>query len=225
MALTVVPQLIIFDCDGVVADSEGLANRLLAESITRIGTPTTMEDAIRLFMGKRWEDCKRAIGEWTGAALPPAFEAEHRALTRDRMRNEVSPVPGLEAFLDTHRDYAKCMASSSELGWLDHCVDKFGLRPHFGRNLFSATEVAHGKPAPDVFLYAAGRMGVAPEACLVLEDSPSGITGAVAAGMTVVGFLGGSHVRDGHAERLRLAGAHRLASNFAEVTRLLAFAA
>src|SRR5262249_61145396 len=99
-------------------------------------------------------------------------------------------------------------------------VDKFGLRPHFGLNLFSAAEVANGKPAPDIFLYAARRMGVSPEACLV--DSPAGITGALAAGMTTVGFLGGSHVLDGHAERLRLAGVHHLARNFAEVTRLLA---
>lgn len=82
------------------------------------------------------------------------------------------------------------MASSSGHDWLDHCVDKFGLRRYFGKNLFSATDVANGKPAPDVFLHAAGRMGFSPEACLVLEDSPSGITGALAAGMTTVGFLG-----------------------------------
>jgi len=113
------------------------------------------------------------------------------------------------------------MASSSEHAWLNHCVEKFGLRPHFGQNLFSAAEVANGKPAPDIFLHAARQMGVSPEACLVLEDSPSGITGALAAGMTAVGFLGGSHVLDGHAGRLRLAGAHHLARNFAEVTDLL----
>jgi len=222
MALRVVPELIIFDCDGVVADSETLANQLLAESISRIGRPTTMEDSIRLFMGKRWEDCKRAIIDWTGEPLPASFEADHRALSRGRMRNEVSSVPGLEAFLTAHRSYRKCMASSSEHAWLNHCVDKFGLRPHFGLNLFSAAEVANGKPAPDIFLYAARRMGVLPEVCLVLEDSPAGITGALAAGMTAVGFLGGSHVFDGHAERLCLAGAHHLARNFAEVTHLLA---
>jgi HAD superfamily hydrolase (TIGR01509 family) len=222
MALRVVPELIVFDCDGVVADSETLANQLLAESISRIGRPTTLEDSIRLFMGKRWEDCKLAIIDWTGEPLPPSFEADHRALSRGRMRSEVGSVPGLEAFLMAHRSFRKCVASSSEHTWLNHCVDKFGLRPHFGLNLFSATEVANGKPAPDVFLYAARRMGVSPEACLVLEDSPSGITGAVAAGMTAVGFLGGSHVLDGHAEQLRLAGAHYLARNFAEVAHLLA---
>jgi len=108
MALTPFPQLIIFDCDGVVADSEALANRLLAESITKIGTPTTMDDSIRLFMGKRWEDCMRAIVDWTGAPLPATFEAGHRALSRDRMRDQVSSVPGLEPFLKAYRGYAIC---------------------------------------------------------------------------------------------------------------------
>jgi|SRR5262245_22878580 len=225
MTLAAAPQLIIFDCDGVVADSEALANRLLAESITKIGTPTTMDDSIRLFMGKRWEDCKQAIVDWIGAPLPPTFEAQHRALSRDCMRNEVRSVPGLKSFLKAHCRYAICMASSSGHDWLDHCVDKFGLRRYFGKNLFSATDVANGKPAPDVFLHAAGRMGFSPEACLVLEDSPSGITGALAAGMTTVGFLGGSHILDGHADRLRLAGAHHLACNFVEVAHLLTFAA
>src|SRR5262249_18770021 len=134
-------------------------NRLLSESISRIGTPTTLDDAIRLFMGKRWEDCKRAIVDWTGASLPPTFEADHRIRARGRMRKEVISVPGLEAFLDAHRKYAKCIASSSTREWLDHCVDKFRLREHFGKNLFSATEVANGKPAPDIFFYAAMRMG------------------------------------------------------------------
>jgi len=223
MALTAVPQLIIFDCDGVVADSEALANRLLAESITKIGTPTTMDDSIRLFMGKRWQDCMQAITNWTGAPLPATFEADHRALSHARMRDEVLSVPGLEPFLKAHRGYAICMASSSGHEWLDHCVDKFGLRRYFGRNLFSAIDVPNGKPAPDIFLHAAGRMGFSPEACLVLEDSPSGISGALAAGMTVVGFLGGSHILDGHDERLRSAGAHHLANNFTEVAQLLTF--
>ena len=138
------------------------------------------------------------------------------------MRDEVSSVRGLELFLNAHRGYALCIASSSGHEWLDHCVDKFGLREYFGNNLFSAADVTHGKPAPDIFLHAAGRMGVSADACLVLEDSTSGIMGALAAGMTAVGFLGGSHILDGHAERLRSAGADHLAYNFAEVAELLA---
>jgi HAD superfamily hydrolase (TIGR01509 family) len=215
------PQLIIFDFDGVVADSEVIANQLLADSISAIGTPTTLEDSIRLFMGKRWEDCKRAIIEWTGSPLPDGFEERHRARSREIMRRVVGPVAGLASFLDAHRAFPGCVASSSSPEWLDHCVDRFGLRHHFAANLFSATHVANGKPAPDIFLHAARQMGVAPEACLVLEDSPSGVIGARAAGMTVVGFLGGSHIRDGYAERLIEAGAQALARDYTEVARLL----
>lgn len=216
------PRLLVFDFDGVVADSETLANALLAESITRLGKPTTREDSIRLFMGKRWEDCKLAIAEWTGAPLPPDFEEAHRARAKPRMRSEVVPVAGLRPFLEAHARYARCVASSSSHEWLDHCVDKFELRAHFGRNLFSATEVANGKPAPDIFLHAAARMDVPPASCLVLEDSPSGVMGARAAGMTVVGFLGGSHVPEDHHVRLREAGAHHIAAGFDDVARLLA---
>ncbi len=218
------PQLLIFDFDGVVADSEVLANQVMAESVTALGKPTSLEDSIRLFMGKRWEDCKPAIAAWTGAPLPPGFEEAHRARSRAVMRaeNGVAPVVGVAAFLDAHAHVCRCVASSSNPDWLDHCVDTFGLRAHFGRNLFSATQVANGKPAPDIFLHAASRMSTTPRDCLVIEDSPSGVVGARAAGMTVIGFLGGSHIRDGHAERLAAAGAHHLAADFDEVARLLA---
>ena len=214
-------RLLILDFDGVVADSETIANVLLAQSISEIGVPTTIDDCIRLFMGKRWEDSKQAIVEWIGSPLPVDFEDRHRTRSRLAMRRDVGPVAGIAAFLDGHRHLERCVASSSSPEWLDHCVDKFGLRAHFGANLFSATKVANGKPAPDIFLLAADSMRVAPDACIVVEDSPSGVIGARAAGMTVIGFLGASHIRDGHAERLAAAGAHHLATDYAEVARLI----
>ncbi|MEZ5842442.1 MAG: HAD-IA family hydrolase [Hyphomicrobiaceae bacterium] len=219
-----VPSLIIFDCDGVVADSETLANALLAESISEIGTPTTIEDSIRLFMGKRWQDTLAAIEAWTGAPVPADFEARHRARARGRMRAEVRAIAGLTAFIAAHSGTARCIASSSSHEWLAHCVDAFALRSHFGANLFSATEVARGKPAPDIFLHAAARMGHSATQCLVIEDSVSGVLGARAAGMSVIGFLGGSHIRHGHGEQLLEAGAHHLAADYAEVARLIALA-
>jgi len=215
-------QLIIFDFDGVVADSETIANELLAQSVTALGKPTTVDDSIRLFMGKRWEDCKSAVVEWIGQPLPEHFEVTHRQRTREVMRRDVDPVPGISAFLDSHGHLARCVASSSSREWLDHCVDKFGFREHFGNNLFSATQVPNGKPAPDIFHLAARTMEVPPEACLVIEDSPSGVQGARAAGMTVIGFLGASHIRDGHAERLLAAGAHELARSYEEIAALIA---
>ena len=216
------PALVVFDFDGVVADSETLANTLLADSLTRAGKPTTLDDSIRLFMGKRWEDCRRAIVDWIGGPLPDGFEEAHRARSKEIMRRDVGPVGGLPQFLDEHAHLRRCVASSSSPEWLDHCVDKFGLRHHFGSNLFSATEVPNGKPAPDIFLHAAAEMGVAPETCVVLEDSPSGVIGARAAGMTVIGFLGASHIRDGHGVRLAGAGAHHLAEDYTAVAQLLA---
>ena len=215
-------QLIIFDFDGVVADSETIANELLAQSVTALGKPTTVDDSIRLFMGKRWEDCKSAVVEWIGQPLPEHFEVTHRQRTREVMRRDVDPVPDISAFLDSHGHLARCVASSSSREWLDHCVDKFGFREHFGNNLFSATQVPNGKPAPDIFHLAARTMEVPPEACLVIEDSPSGVQGARAAGMTVIGFLGASHIRDGHAERLLAAGAHELARSYEEIAALIA---
>jgi HAD superfamily hydrolase (TIGR01509 family) len=214
-------RCIIFDFDGVVADSEELANTLLAEAVSTLGQPITTEDSIRLFMGKRWVDCVAAIEALTGAPLPAGFEDAHKAISRPRMRGEVGPVAGVSRFLDTTAGRQRAIASSSGYDWLNHCVDKFGFRGHFGTNVFSAQDVANGKPAPDIFLHAADRVRVAPEACLVIEDSPSGVIGARAAGMTVVGFLGGSHIRDGHGDRLRDAGAHHLAHDWDEVARLI----
>lgn len=217
------PELLILDFDGVVADSETLANSLLADSISAgLGKPTTIDDSIRLFMGKRWEDCRRAIVEWTGSPLPEGFEETHRARSKTIMRRDVGPVAGVEGFLDAHGHLRRCVASSSSREWLHHCVDKFGVRHHFGDRLFSATEVENGKPAPDIFFHAARSMGTAPEACIVIEDSTSGVAGARAAGMTVIGFLGASHIREGHAERLVGAGADHLAEDFDAVARILA---
>jgi HAD superfamily hydrolase (TIGR01509 family) len=212
---------LIFDFDGVVADSEELANTLLAEAVSALGRPTTTDDSIRLFMGKRWVDCMREIEAWTGAPLPADFEEHHKAIARPRMRSEVGPVAGVAAFLAATEGRTRAIASSSGHDWLNHCVDTFGFRPHFGTRVFSAQDVANGKPAPDIFLHAAAGIGAAPRDCVVIEDSPSGVIGARAAGMRVIGFLGASHIRDGHRERLLAAGAEQVAVSFTDVARMI----
>jgi HAD superfamily hydrolase (TIGR01509 family) len=214
-------SLLIFDFDGVVADSETIANQALADYLTRIGFPTTLDDSIRMFMGKRHADTIAGIVRYTGRPLPADFEQDYRARVRVLMRETVLPVPGVKQFLDRHTEIAKCVASSSSREWLDHCVDKFGFRTAFGDNLFSATLVANGKPAPDIFLHASRAMNSTPAATVVIEDSPAGVQGAVAAGMHVVGFLGGSHIRPGHADKLRAAGAHAIADGFDEVAAIV----
>lgn len=214
-------DLIVFDFDGVVADSELLANTLLAEYLTGLGRPTTVDDSIRLFMGKRSQDIAALALKWVGRPDIENFSESYRDYSRPRMLAEVEPVAGSHGFLARTAHMPRCVASSSRLEWLDHNVDKFGFRPHFGGNLFSATDVANGKPAPDIFLMAASRMGVEPQRCLVLEDSPAGIVGARAAGMTAMGFLGGSHIRGDHRSRLEAAGAEAIAHTYDDVARWL----
>ncbi len=215
------PELIILDFDGVVADSELLSNTLLADYITSCGRPTSVDHAITRYMGRRWVDCERAIAEDFGAPLPPDFQERYRSFENGRMRRDVQPVPGITEFLAANLQQRFCVASSSQPGWLDHVTDKFELRGHLGTNLFSASAVPRGKPAPDVFLYAAERMQVAPANCVVIEDSAAGVEGGIAAGMRVIGFLGGAHIRPGHHERLIAAGAHDVVASFLDVARLL----
>ena len=214
-------DLIIFDFDGVVADSELLANTLLADYLTSLGKPTTVDDSIRLFMGKRPEDIAALAIDWIGRPDMTDFSERYRDFSRPRMLAEVQPVPGVAEFLRQSAHLPRCVASSSRIVWLDHNVDKFGFRGHFGANLFSASEVKNGKPAPDIFLLAASRMGIEPKRCLVLEDSSAGVTGAKAAGMKTVGFLGGSHIRSTHRARLEAAGADIIAESYGDVAKLL----
>jgi HAD superfamily hydrolase (TIGR01509 family) len=216
------PKLLIFDFDGVVVDSETIANQLLADYLTSIGHPTTLEDSFRLFMGKRHIDTLAAMEVHMGRPIPDDFEARYRVRNRHVMRERVRPITGVADFLSSHRHIDKCVASSSSPEWLDHCVDAFELRQAFGANLFSATQVANGKPAPDIFLLAAREMGVAPTETIVIEDSPTGVMGAVAAEMRVIGFLGGSHIRPGHGDRLASAGATAIARSYDEVAALVA---
>lgn len=222
-------DLIIFDFDGVVADSELLANTLLAEHLTSLGRPTTVDDSIRLFMGKRAEDIAALALEWVGRTDIENFSEAYRNYSKPRMWAEVNPVSGVDAFLSQSAHMPRCVASSSRIQWIDHNVDKFGFRGHFGTNLFSATEVKNGKPAPDIFLLAASRMGIEPKRCLVLEDSPAGVMGARAAGMTTVGFIGGSHMlhqarRDDHKARLEAAGTNSIAESYIDVAKFIGLA-
>ena len=218
------PELVILDFDGVVADSELLANTFLAAFLTAQGLPTTADQSIKRYMGRRWADTEAHVAEALGRSLPSDFQDQYRAFVDGRIRADVQPVPGVAAFLAHNRHLKFCVASSSSPDWLTHGVDKFGLADALGGRLFSATAVKNGKPAPDIFLHAAERMGVAPERCAVLEDSAAGVQGGVAAGMTVLGFLGGAHIRAGHGEQLLQAGAHALTETYADVSVRLGLA-
>jgi HAD superfamily hydrolase (TIGR01509 family) len=218
--------LLIFDFDGVIADSEVLSNTVLAETISAHGVPTSVDDCYRLYMGKRVPEITVAIAELTSRALPDNFIESLQSATLQRFRRELRTVAGARDFIDAFADVPRCIASSSAPARLAVCLEVLDLQSRFGANVFSAEQVARGKPHPDIFLFAAEQMGVEPAHCIVIEDSAGGVQAALAAGMTAIGLTAASHIRDGQAERLRQAGAHHVVSTFDEartiVCRLLA---
>jgi HAD superfamily hydrolase (TIGR01509 family) len=216
--------LLIYDFDGVIADSEVLANAVLAEMVTELGVPTTLHDAYGLYMGKRFTEVMSAVAGSLGRAPPPAFASDYQARTLGRFREELRLVDGVRGYIDAFAHLSRCIASSSSPDRLALCLEVLKLQSEFGKNVFSASAVARGKPHPDIFLYAAQQMGIPPSRSVVLEDSPSGVAAAIAAGMTVVGILAASHIQPDQRARLCSAGARHVAQSFAEaeaITRRL----
>lgn len=213
---------LIFDFDGVIADSEALANNVLAEAVTRLGLPTTLDDSLIRYIGKRSQEVMAAIEASVGRPVPGGFSDGLKAATLERFRTDLREVEGAGAFIARFSGVPRCIASSSSMERLQLCLEVLRLTEAFGSDVFSADMVTSGKPAPDIFLLAAERIGVPPLECLVIEDSVSGVRAGVAAGMTVIGLCAGSHVRDGHADRLLKAGATYAAANWDEVTAIAA---
>lgn len=214
-------EAIIFDFDGVVVDSEVVANAALAEVLTALGHPLTAEQAIERYSGLRWSDCHRAIEADSGLAVDlPALRESVDSLVASRIA-DVLAIEGIEAFLEGQSGRRLAIASSSDQQWLDSSVERLGIRHHFGGRIFSAAGLSRGKPHPDVYLMAARALGASPSQCLVIEDHPVGVAAGVAAGMTVIGLLAAGHVRPGHDARLRAAGAHHIARDYREVAEIL----
>jgi HAD superfamily hydrolase (TIGR01509 family) len=209
-------RLIIFDFDGVIADSEVLANTVLAEVVSELGVPTTLDDALRRYMGKRFHEVIASIEAAVGRSLPRHFSDDFQRRTLSRFRSDLRIVEGAREFIEAFPEIPRCIASSSSSDRLALCLDVLDITNFFGSNVYSASGVDRGKPHPDIFLHVANTMAVDPARCIVIEDSVSGVQAGIAAGMTVVGLLAASHVRAGHAERLHEAGAHYLARTFKE---------
>ena len=214
------PAAIIFDFDGVIADSEVRANLSLAESLTAVGMPTTYDECLRDYHGHNWQETQRRIEARFGRALPADFRETHRTRARARFMEGFDAVPGAPAFLDTLGSTPRAIASSSRAEYIDWALGLFGLRHHFGEHIYSADGWDRGKPHPDIYFAAAKGLGVDPAQCLVIEDSPIGVRAGLAAGMTVVGFCGASHIvdRPAHGEVLRSTGVHHLAFAFDEIS-------
>ena len=214
-------RAIIFDFDGVIADSEVLSNTVLAEIVTELGVPTTVEDAYRDFMGKRFHEVVAAIEQAVGRALPPSFGEQYQDRTLQRFRRELAPIAGARDFIDKFVDLPRCIASSSSPDRLAVCLEVLRMTELFEGRVFSASNVARGKPHPDIFLHAAREIGAPPDECIVIEDSASGVLAGLAAGATVIGLLAAGHIRDGHGATLKQAGAHHVAADYADVERIV----
>jgi HAD superfamily hydrolase (TIGR01509 family) len=210
-------SLIIFDCDGVLVDSEIIAARVLANALTEIGFPLTADECIARYTGISIASVvERVEAEW-GRQLPPDFLDQVRAGDEEAFRADLQAIPGVRDQLPQRR----CVASSGRVSKLRLTLTLTGLLPLFDPHVFSAEMVKRGKPAPDLFLYAAQQMGVPAGRCMVIEDSVAGVHAAVAAGTRVIGFAGGSHCRCGHDRVLAEAGAASVFSRMAELPRIL----
>ncbi len=181
-------MLVIFDCDGVLVDSEPIANALLARYVTDLGLPMTREESIDAFMGRSWAAGVELIEERIGRPVPDDFDERYHADLQAAFERELKAVRGIEAALDAIHE-PRCVASSGTHERIRNSLRLTGLIDRFPDDtIFSAEDVEHGKPAPDLFLHAAASMGFEPGDCVVIEDSPAGVEAARAAGMTVLGY-------------------------------------
>jgi HAD superfamily hydrolase (TIGR01509 family) len=194
--------LVIFDCDGVLVDSETLGNRILVEMIADLGLILDLEEAVALFRGCKMAECVREIERRLGHSVPSTFVTELRARTADAFRGELRAIEGVTAVINALQ-VPTCVASSGPTEKIRLSLEVTGLLPRFEGRIFSSYEIGVWKPDPGLFLHAARMMCVAPTACAVVEDSVLGVRAAVAAGMSVFGFV--ADRQDGDA--LRDAGA------------------
>ncbi|MFJ4080467.1 HAD family hydrolase [Streptomyces iakyrus] len=210
-------DLVIFDNDGVLVDSEPISNRLLAAYLTELGHPTSYEESIRDYMGSAMHRIHELVLQRTGQRLPESFDDVFHARVFAAFEQELVAVVGASGVLEklAADGVPYCVASSGSHERIRVGHRTTGLDQWFDEErIFSSQDVGRGKPAPDLFLYAAERMGVSPERCVVVEDSPLGVQAAVAAEMDVYGFTAMTPAE-------KLAGASRLFSDMGELADLL----
>ena len=215
---------ILFDFDGVLLESEWAGNRHLADYLTAAGHPIDTAEAMARFMGRAGKDFLDEVEAFLGRPVPADFHEARAAEDARAVAEGIEEVAGAVAFVRSlPRELPRAIASSSSTRWITAHLDHLRLRDAFGDKVFSGREhVTRGKPAPDLYLYAADALGVPIERCVILEDSPVGATGAVASGAHVIGLCAGQHCGIGHADVLRRIGVHDIAGDFEEVARLVA---
>jgi len=207
--------LVIFDCDGVLVDSELITNRIFAGMLNELGIPVTLEDMFEQFVGRSMAACLEKIAGLLGRPVPEEFVHQYQLRTTAALKSDLEVVPGIESVLD-EMSIPYCVASSGSHEKMQTTLGITGLLPRFQGKIFSVTDVARGKPFPDVFLYAAAQSGASPSQCAVVEDTPTGVAAGVAAGMTVYGYCA---LTPRH--RLRDAGAHYTFDSMSKLGQLL----
>jgi HAD superfamily hydrolase (TIGR01509 family) len=208
--------LLIFDCDGVLVDSEVIAFDVLRQMLAALGKPMSLAECRRRFMGRRTPDVLVEIEKELGHPIPADTGVRMKALLFERFRRELRPVAGVKDAI-AHLPGPICVASSSSLERIALSLDVTGLAPLFGDHVFSAEQVAEGKPAPDLFLFAAKSMSAAPRETIVIEDSVPGVVAARRAGMAIIGFAGASHADDALMAALHAAGADAVLTDMTDL--------
>lgn len=203
-------SLVIFDCDGVLVDSEIISCGTIARLLTEFGAPCSFPQALDRYLGRPAQAVLDTFQKETGRTLPAEFMKKWRTQLFEAFDKSLEPIPGVRKAIDAI-SVPICLASSSDAERIERCLRKTGLWDIFEGRAFNIGMVVNGKPAPDIFLYTAGAMHTHPADCLVIEDSPSGIKAAKTAGMTAWGFVGGQHyIAPEQTERLLAAGAERI---------------
>lgn len=216
-------DLIIFDCDGVLVDSEILAAEVEAKLLSDSGYPITTEEICERFAGMTWRDILLAIEQEASIPLQATLLDASRKALDERIKRELKPLPGIRQAVEQLPE-PRCVCSNSTTERLDMMLTKVGLIDLFRPNIFSAEDLGPDrvKPKPDIFLHGAKEMGADPARTLVIEDSVHGVTGAKAAGMRVIGFTGGSHSYPSHADTLTDAGAETVINRMEELPAVAA---
>jgi beta-phosphoglucomutase-like phosphatase (HAD superfamily) len=208
---------ITFNFDGVIADSKRLSTQALIETMAETGLPTLLEDALRDYSGKRWQDVLVMIEARLGRQIPETLVNQQYKRMSRRVVLEVGTVSGIEAFLDLTSGVPRAITAASEFIWISQTLARFGLEHHFGEHVYTTAKLARDRPDPEVYALAAEKLGIAPRRIVTIEDHVAGVAAAVAAGVTAIGFTAGSHILPGDAEAMKAAGAKMIANDFEDV--------
>jgi HAD superfamily hydrolase (TIGR01509 family) len=208
-------DLVIFDCDGVLVDSEPITSRVFTEMLNELGLAITVNQVFEQFVGNSLAYCLERVRQLLNRDVPADFADRYQQRAAEALKREIKAVPGIEGVLEAIQ-VPYCVASNGSMEKMHATLGMTGLLPRFKDRLFSISEVARGKPHPDIFLYAAEKSGASPSACAVIEDTSTGVTAGVAAGMTVFGYCANTP-----AQRLIDAGAHYTFDRMSELPGLL----